>query len=108
MPTLRACALRERSQLWTALARTSTIAMLAKPTPVLAREATWVWCLEEFSALEALRRCLLIKRASELGSSWSTVPLPYSKSERAVVMPSLALKAARSIALEAASKIDPW
>ena len=87
---------------------TSTVAMPAKLTPVLVREATWVWSQEEFSVLEALRRCLLIKRASELGSSWSTAPLASSKSERAVVMSSLALKADRSIASEVASEIDPW
>ena len=108
VPTLRAYALRSQSLLGTALAPTSTVAMLAKFTPTLAREATWVWSQEEFRALEALRWCLLIRWTSKLGSSWSTAPLASSKSERAAVMPSLALKVDRSIASEAAFEIDPW
>ena len=60
--------------------------MLAKLTPTLAGEATWIRSQWAFSALEALWRHLLIKRTSELGSSWSTAPLASSKSERAAVM----------------------
>ena len=58
--------------LWTALALMSTVTMLAKLTPALAREATWVWSQEERKALEALRRRLLIEQTSMLDSKWST------------------------------------
>ena len=115
MPTLRACALRERAcalrerrPLWTAVALTSTVDMLAKLTPALAREATWVWSEEEHKALEALRRDLVMERTSVPDSKRSIAAWASSKSERAVVMSSFALNVERSIASEAASAIDPW